>query len=461
MSIVGAHSKTAISPSRLRWRRFFASFTVRIALGLVAVFIGFGVLAPWLATDQPWYIQIEDQSYFPAFSSKEIYVLKLEGKEVSLPVKQIDWKRMPAKSVIWAPIVYAPGKTDRQNGYLNANYRGPGSKQLFQNSTGETVAMPTRFRHWLGTGRNGEDVFAGLIHGTRSSLTVAIAAMGIAALLGILLGALAGFWGDFRAQWSRARVMAAMVGLVLAWFYAFQRKSWHGETDGVWMADTSWFGSILLFLLILSFFLWLGSRLERLGSWWRLPIKIPVDGTIMRSMEVFHAVPHLVLIIALAALIRTPNPGSLVLILGLTSWTGIARLVRAEMLRLRELNFLQAGEALGLPAMQLLWKHALPNALAPALVAVAFGVGATVLLESGLSFLGIGLPSEMVSWGALIRSGQNNFAAWWMVVFPGIALLATVAAFNWLGEGIRDAFDPRFAPEAQVKEEEEILPVEV
>jgi peptide/nickel transport system permease protein len=131
------------------------------------------------------------------------------------------------------------------------------------------------------------------------------------------------------------------------------------------------------------------------------------------------------------------------LIIGFTSWTGIARITRAEFLKIRNLEYIQAGKALGFSQSRIIFRHALPNGIAPALVIIAFGVAAAILIESSLSFLGIGVPADVVTWGSLIASGRAHFGAWWLVVFPGLAILLTVSVYNLLGEGIRDAIDPR------------------
>ncbi|MGD1844421.1 MAG: ABC transporter permease [Salibacteraceae bacterium] len=431
------------SPWRLRRKYFLRASSARWALIILAVFFFTGWLAPWLANDQPWYIQLNGEHYYPAFSTQKVYTTP-EGEVLRLA--ETDWKRLKFESVIWAPIPYAPGKTDRWNGYLNAPYKGPFDAQYFQHPAAGKQALSWRFRHWLGTGRNGEDVLSGVIHGTRSSMGIALGAMLMATLVGLLLGSLAGFYGDNRFRWSRGILLGVALGAFGGFFLVFGRKAWHWSSAEAMENETNWGWGLLSFLLLLILGGVFGKASEKLGRWWIAPVRLPLDAFMLRLLEVFHAVPHFVLVIALAALIVTPNWWSLVLVLGITSWTNIARLVRAELFRVRELDYLEAARSLGLSNSQLLWRHALPNAISPSIVAIAFGVGSIILLESGLSFLGIGLPPDQVSWGQLIRSGQNDFSAWWLVVFPGLALLFTVLAFNWIGEAMRDAFDPRTLP---------------
>jgi peptide/nickel transport system permease protein len=127
-------------------------------------------------------------------------------------------------------------------------------------------------------------------------------------------------------------------------------------------------------------------------------------------------------------------------VIGLTSWTGIARLIRAEMLRIRELDYIVAAQAAGLKRVAIIFRHALPNAIQPALVSMVFGVASAILIESGLSFLGAFQVND-VTWGSLLAQGRNNFTAWWLVVFPGLAVFLTVTSLNLLGEALRDEMD--------------------
>ena len=132
------------------------------------------------------------------------------------------------------------------------------------------------------------------------------------------------------------------------------------------------------------------------------------------------------------------------IVIGLTSWMGVARLVRAEFLSLKEREFIIAAKAQGLSDMRIIFRHMLPNALAPVLVAATLGVAGAILTESALSFLGIGVQPPIPSWGNILTAGKDNIQfAWWLSVYPGLAILITVLGYNLLGEGIRDATDPR------------------
>jgi len=166
------------------------------------------------------------------------------------------------------------------------------------------------------------------------------------------------------------------------------------------------------------------------------------DAFIMRFVDVVISFPRLVLLITIVAVFE-PGILVIVLVLGLTLWPSTARLVRGEALSLREREFVTAARALGLPRRRILARHVIPNALGPVIVAATLGIGNTIVLEAGLSFLGLGVQAPLASWGAMVDSGRANLlGAWWISTFPGLAIVGTVLAFNLVGEGLRDALDP-------------------
>lgn len=179
----------------------------------------------------------------------------------------------------------------------------------------------------------------------------------------------------------------------------------------------------------------IGGLMGYLAGW--------VDLIGMRIIEIFSAIPTMFLMLAAVAFFGR-DLYMMMLIIGLTSWVGVARFVRAEFLRYRNVEFVQAARSLGLPMHSILFRHLLPNALAPVLVEVSFGVAGAILAESGLSFLGLGLIEEP-SWGALLSQavGATGGFQWWLAMFPGAAIFLTVMSYNLIGEALRDALDPR------------------
>jgi peptide/nickel transport system permease protein len=168
-----------------------------------------------------------------------------------------------------------------------------------------------------------------------------------------------------------------------------------------------------------------------------------VDGVLMRLTDMMLAFPRLVLLIVVIALFDT-SIWLVVVVLGLTGWMGTARIVRGEVLSLREREFVQAARALGMGDGRIILRHVVPNTLAPVIVSATLGIGQTILTEASLSFLGLGVRPPLPSWGTMIADGRDAITlAWWISTFPGLAIVFTVVAFNVLGDGLRDALDPR------------------
>jgi peptide/nickel transport system permease protein len=229
----------------------------------------------------------------------------------------------------------------------------------------QAVLMPPGSEHPLGTDTLGRDVLSRIIYGSRVSLKVGFVAVGLATLIGLIIGAMAGFY----------------------------------------------------------------------GGW--------VDFWLMRLVDLMLCFPSFFLILAVIAILE-PSIWNIMVVIGLTGWMGVARLIRAEFLSLREREFVVAARALGASDVRLMVRHMLPNALAPVMVSATLGVAGAILTESALSFLGLGVQPPTPSWGNILTAGKDNIEiAWWLSFFPGLAILITVMSYNLLGEGIREAIDPR------------------
>jgi peptide/nickel transport system permease protein len=168
-----------------------------------------------------------------------------------------------------------------------------------------------------------------------------------------------------------------------------------------------------------------------------------IDAAIMRLVDLMLVFPRFFLLLAVLAFLK-PSIWTIMAVIGLTGWMGVARLVRAEFLALREREFVMWSQSIGASGFRIIWRHILPNALAPVLVAMTLGIPAAILTESGLSFLGLGVQPPHATWGQILNEGKDAIElAWWLSVYPGLAILLTVLSYNLLGEGIRDALDPR------------------
>lgn len=428
--------------TRTLWRRLKKNRLAATAMVFLFVLVLLALLAPVIANQKPLYAVYKGQTFYPAFTSKIKYtVIDPVTKEVEdIDIDKADWKQLKLESVVWPLIPYSPGRSD----LVNANYIAPNGKQEFKNADGKYVDMPSRFRHRLGTGVRGDDVLAGLIHGTRISLTVGLLSMLLASLLGVVLGATAGYFGDNSLRINRGGMVGFYVSLLPAWFYSFNvRSSVLG--DALSSSALAFILHLLLSLFILLIIILIITKLfaATLGRlpFFNTPTAMPFDSWLTRIIETVISIPGIILIIALAAITQELT-AAVIVVIGLTSWTGIARLIRAEMLKVRELDYIIAAKASGLKNAAIIFKHALPNAIQPALVSMVFGVASAILIESGLSFLGA-FQIDSVTWGSMLAEGRSNFSAWWLVVFPGLMIFLTVTSLNILGEALRDEMDVR------------------
>lgn len=320
------------------WKEFRRN---RIALAgyyVVLILLFTAVFADFLANDKPLYLSYRENTHFPILRG---YLVDLGLASPPAGLLNVDYKKLEGAIAIFPPVPYRQTNVD-----LFAPLEPPSGK------------------HWLGTDKLGRDVMAGMIHGSRISLSIGFVAVGIAVIIGVILGALAGYF----------------------------------------------------------------------GSW--------IDMVISRLFEIMLSIPTFFLLITVAAIFR-PSIFMTMIIIGLTSWVGIARFTRSEFFRIRNLDYVTAAISLGVSSRKIMFQHILPNALAPVIVSVVLGIAGAILVESSLSFLGIGVPAELVTWGSILNEASGATFAWWLAVFPGFAIFITVLAYYLVGEGLREVLDPR------------------
>ncbi len=321
-------------------RRGMLGLCFVLGMGLVSLF------SPLLASDQPIVCQYQGKWYFPAV----IEIVQSRGpgphwiaKPRPFNLPQFDAKKEldPDDFAIWPLIPYSE----------------------FEQTT--NLLSPPSAEHWLGTDDLGRDIAARMVHGTTVSIKVGIVSMGIAALIGIVIGGVAGYW----------------------------------------------------------------------GGW--------VDMVVSRIIEIVICFPVFFLILAIMVWLE-PNIINVMVVIGLTRWTAIARYTRGEFMRIKEQDYVLAARALGVNHTQIMIRHILPNSLAPVLVSITFGIANAVLIEAGLSWLGFGVQPPNPSWGNILRTAYDSLrVAPYMVYPPCIAIFLAVLSYNLVGDALRDAIDPR------------------
>jgi peptide/nickel transport system permease protein len=320
------------------WKQFRRNRIALAGFYVVCVLLFTAVFGDFLANDKPYYLSYRGKSYFPILRS---YLVGARIGNWPPELLNVNFKKLEGAEAIFPPVPYRPTNID-----LLAPYETPSHT------------------HWFGTDRLGRDIMAGMIHGSRVSLSIGFVAVGIAVIIGVILGAIAGYF----------------------------------------------------------------------GSW--------VDLAISRLFEIMMSIPTFFLLITIAALLP-PSIFLTMAIIGATSWVGIARFTRNEFLKIRNLDYVTAAVALGVSDRKVMFQHILPNAMAPVIVSVVLGIAGAILIESSLSFLGIGVPAELVTWGSILHEASSATFAWWLAVFPGAAIFITVLAYYLVGEGLREVLDPR------------------
>ena len=292
--------------------------------------------------------------------------------------------------------------------------------------------VPTLGIYVFGTDDLGRDVFARMLQGSWVSLTVGFVAVGIAIIIGIFLGGIAGYYGQRHIQINQ---------LIVGGFFA----------AGVLLIifDLFWAGLALIICSLachlLSFLIKKSVDAKAKPAWKRFWYfnTISVDTLIMRFVDIMLCFPSFFLILTVVALLPA-SIYNIMIVIGLTSWMGTTRFVRAEFLSLREQDFVAAARALGLNDYRIIFRHMMPNAVAPVLVSTTIGIASAILTEAGLSFLGFGVPPPHATWGNILSGGKGFiFDAPWLTFVPGFAILIVVLSFNLFGEGLRDVLNPK------------------
>lgn len=367
----------------------------KICIGILIIFTFIALFAPFIANEN------------------KIAVLDTKNDFYILPNYPVD----SATFSIGAAIPYAPESIDIKN----VGAIGP-----FQ----EQGQISTYKRHWLGTDLIGRDVLSALVHGSKSSLSIGFASTFIAGFLGILIGGLAGYFGNSGIKISRIRwLILAVSGLfIFCYFLHIQKYAWFSQKSTLWSIVLSLI-QLMASIAIMYGINFVLKKTEKKFGWKKNTLAL--DDYLNRLIEIVSTLPILFIIISLSAIVN-PSIWNVVLIVGLTGWTGIARFTRAEFLSLKRQNFVLSAKSLGLDNRKIFFRHLLPNAYTSIFTALAFSFAGVILAETTLSFLGVGLPPEQVSWGSLLAMARQEPDAWWLYVFPSLCIFLVIFSLHYL-----------------------------
>jgi peptide/nickel transport system permease protein len=319
------------------WRYVRTSRGGRVGLWILAFMAAVALFADLLASDLPIALRYRGETYVLPAVTRPAKLLALDNQLLRQKMGPDDWALFPLCEL--GPTQHAP-------------------------ILSPPPAAPSAV-HWMGTDDRGRDVFARLVHGSRVSLLVGVAAVFVYVVIGVLLGLLAGFY-----------------------------RGW-------------------------------------------------VDALISRLVEIGLTFPTFFLILTVMALLERSALYTLIIVIGLTRWPRVARLMRAEVLRLRELDYVAASRLAGASSLRLMLRHILPHAMPPVIVNATFGIAGAIILEAALSFLGFGTPPPTASWGEILGQSFESPSSWWLIVLPGLCILATVTAINLLGQALQDGLARR------------------
>jgi peptide/nickel transport system permease protein len=394
--------------NKLLYRQVQSPMVLKIAKWIIGIFLVIGLFSHFIANDMPLLAKYEGSVSSPATVEFLSDIGIVESKIYD--ETKFKWK-------IMSPIPYS---SDQLNSRVNVSV-GPLDNQ-------EVSSL--RYRHWLGTDQLGRDVLAGLIHGTNIALKVGLLSVFFSLLLGLYIGILSGYFGD--NGW-KINVFALLTGTLIKALGLYYILYPIIVNPGLFYYLNLTFIVTILQLALYKFIP--GSK--------KPSISLPIDLITTKIIEVLNSIPTLFIILALLAIFTKPSIWNVIIIISIIGWPKFARLVRAEILQIKNIEYIQSAKSIGLSDFQIILKHALPNAITSVISISAFAISGAILLESTLSYLGLGIPLDQVSWGSMLADARVNFSSWWLAVFPGLAIFFVLISFYIIGNQLNEKMNAR------------------
>ena len=400
---------------------------VKWQLRILLILFLVSFFSPLITNNKPIYFKLNGAYHFPAFNDliNPNHTINIDGRMLT---SSSDWQKIKYQSVLWAPLRNGAIARDLNN----QDFQSPLKRSVYNDGRMQEITS----QHILGTDRQGHDVFAQLLSGIKYSLMIGLSAILLAATIGIILGAISGFYQNVY-KIGKGELMTICISLLPAWFYGFSIRSYiildgfqQNSINGTFQV----LFSLLVFIGIIKIFAWLGKRIDK--AFKLNPINFPIDNFITGITEIFSSVPSIIIVVTVAAISGGKSTLILVILLSISSWPAFARITRGEVLRIKGMPYIESATALGIKKSKIITNHILINAMPTLTVAIAFGFGSILLAESALSFLNIGVPDQTITLGALLRSGREHIQAWWLIVFPGATIFLLIYLFNQIGDRI-------------------------
>jgi len=397
-----------MSKVNLTYRLGQSSWVIKFSKWIIGLFLFIAIFHNFIANEKPLLAKHNGSICSPVFN--ELLTDLGIKQEQFLNEDSYEWKVMPL----------IPYSSDQLNSKVNVNV-GPFDQQEISSN---------RYRHWLGTDQLGRDVTAGLIHGTSIAAKVGLIAVLLSLLIGLYIGIISGYFGDDGWKINIFQFVLGGVVKLLGLYYLIYPIVLH--------ADWMYYGTVII-LVLLSVFVILKFGRQLPGK----KIALPIDLSTSKIIEVLNSIPTLFIILALLSVFAKPSIWNVILIISIIGWPKFARLVRAEILQIKNLDYMQSAKSIGLNDLEIILRHALPNALTSVISITAFAISGAILLESTLSFLGLGIPLEQVSWGSMLSDARANYNSWWLAIFPGLAIFLVLMSFNILGNTVNEKINTK------------------
>ena len=397
-----------MSNNNLLYRQVQSPMVLKIAKWIIGIFLVTGLCSHFIANDMPLLAKYEGSVSSPA-TVEFLSDIGIVDSRIYDETK-FKWKIMP-------PIPYS---SNQLNSRVNVSV-GPLDNQ-------EVSSL--RYRHWLGTDQLGRDVLAGLVHGTNIALKVGLLSVFFSLLLGLYLGLLSGYFGD--NSW-KINIFALLIGTLIKALGLYYILYPIIVNPGLFYYLNLTFIVTILQLALYKFIP--GST--------KPSISLPIDLITTKIIEVLNSIPTLFIILAFLAIFTKPSIWNVIIIISIIGWPKFARLVRAEILQIKNLEYIESAKSIGLSDFQIIFKHALPNAITSVISITAFAISGAILLESTLSFLGLGIPLDQVSWGSMLADARVNFSSWWLALFPGLAIFFVLISFYIIGNQLNEKMNAR------------------